>query len=140
MATALFSSHPEAEVIEIEFQTLSGQHRRVPLLVDSGFTGESDLILSIDECELTWTPISAVQTTGALQGQQIRVVVMGRVSGLSVDAPLLAILTDLSQLTLPVGVNGMVGLSFLRRFARWGAERRADGQWQFFLTESDPPA
>lgn len=138
MPTALFASHPEAEVVAVELQTLSGRHRPVQLLVDSGFTGESELILSIDECELTWTPISAVQTTGALQGQQLRVVVTGRVPALSFDSPLVAILADLSQLTLPPGVGGIAGLSFLRRFDRWGAERTSDGGWQFFLSENEP--
>jgi hypothetical protein len=138
MPTALFASQPQAEVIAVELQTLSGQHRPVPLLVDSGFTGESELILSIDECELTWTPISAVQTAGALQGQQLRVVVMRRVPALSFDSPLIAILADLSQLTLPPGVSGIAGLSFLRRFDGWGAERTSDGSSQFFLFKNEP--
>jgi hypothetical protein len=32
-----------------------------------------------------------------------------------------------------VEVEFVVGLNFLRRFARWGAERAADRQWRFFL-------
>lgn len=140
MPTAFFASHPQAEVVAVELQTLSGQHRPVQLLVDSDFTGESELILSIDESELTWTPIAAVQTAGALQGQQLRVVVMGRVPALSFDSPLVAILADLSQLNLPSGVSGIAGLTFLRRFDRWGAERTPGSGWQFFLSDSDPNA
>jgi hypothetical protein len=110
------------------------------LLVDSGFTGESELVLSVDAEDLAWTPISSAQVTGALQGQQDRALVMCRASGLKPEWLLVAILADLSHLSLPKDVDGIVGLRFLRRFARWGAEWTADAGWQFFLTEKETAA
>jgi hypothetical protein len=47
---------------------------------------------------------------------------------------LIAIVADTSSLSLPGGVEGLAGLTFLRQFARWGAERRAKG-WQFSLSD-----
>jgi len=34
---------------------------------------------------------------------------------------------------LPDGLQGIVGLCFLRCFRRWGAEQDSDGGWRFFL-------
>ena len=58
------------------------------------------------------------------------------ITGLGFTHTLIAILTDLSPLSLPPGVHGMLGLSFLRHFTRWGAEQ-SGGRWQFFLTVGD---
>lgn len=38
--------------------------------------------------------------------------------------------------SLPGGVRGMVGLTFLRQFASWGAECGAQGKWSFFLANA----
>lgn len=42
-------------------------------------------------------------------------------------------MTDVTVLSLPLGVDGMAGLIFLRQFRSWGAERSAQGVWRFFL-------
>ena len=55
---------------------------------------------------------------------------------LDFQCTLIAIMTDVSSLLLPSGVQGMAGLSFLRQFARWGANRTANG-WQFFLSDDN---
>lgn len=39
--------------------------------------------------------------------------------------------------SLPDGIHGMVGLTFLRQFKCWGAERGADEKWRFFLVSDD---
>ena len=39
---------------------------------------------------------------------------------------------------LPPGVEGMVGLTFLRLFDEWGAKRQQDGSWRFELSTSQP--
>jgi hypothetical protein len=59
-----------------------------------------------------------------------------QIAGKISKTPPIAIITDISVLSLPAGVDGMAGLSFLRQFARWGAERAAPG-WQFFLSNSN---
>jgi len=46
---------------------------------------------------------------------------------------LLALSADLAPFSLPNGIDGLVGLSFLTRFARWGGEQNAVGEWSFFL-------
>lgn len=140
MATVSFSSDPSGEVIQVEFIPLTGATRVLQLLVDSGFTGISDMVLSINDHDLTWGTIRPVSAHGALHGDQQRAHVVCRVDGLAFEHRLAAIITDLSQLRLPPGVGGMVGLTFLRRFARWGAECKASGQWQFFLTDNDTNA
>ena len=48
---------------------------------------------------------------------------------------LIAIVTDVSSLSLPSDIEGMAGLRFLRQFARWGAQR-TDTTWQFFLSDN----
>jgi hypothetical protein len=43
--------------------------------------------------------------------------VICRIAGLNYAATLIAIITDTSTLSLPTGVEGLVGLTFLRQFA-----------------------
>lgn len=57
-----------------------------------------------------------------------------RVPGLGLQRTSIAILADLDPLALPDGLRGMVGLTFLRNFARWGSEQSADG-WRFFADD-----
>ena len=64
---------------------------------------------------------------------QPRSVVTGAIAELSFQFEAVAILADMSSLTLPAGVHGIVGLRFLRQFRRWGAERIDDGAWRFYL-------
>ena len=45
--------------------------------------------------------------------------------------------TDVESLSLPAGVQGMVGLTFLRQFKSWGAERGERETWRFFLANED---
>lgn len=136
MASVYYPSLDSAEVIEVEFLTLHGNVRILRLLVDSGFTGKSCLILGNDVRELIRAEIQPTQATGALQGVQNRGWVTCSIPGLSFQCTLIAIITDISPLSLPPGVEGMAGLSFLRLFARWGSERKADG-WHFFLTDGN---
>lgn len=77
------------------------------------------------------------ETTGALQGPQARAWVTCRVRDLNFQSTVIAIITDLTPLALPAGVSGMAGLSFLRLFARWGAERSTSGS-SFFLSDDEP--
>jgi hypothetical protein len=106
------------------------------LLVDSGFTGKSSAILGREDVELIRAQIPAAQATGALSGAQGRGWVSCWIPHLDFHCTLVAIITDLSPLSLPAGVQGMAGLTFLRQFARWGAERTSGG-WRFFLSSSD---
>ena len=132
MATATFPSPERAEVIEVELQTSAGDYRRLRLLVDSGFTGQSSLVLGADAADLVRAATAPAPVSGALHGEQNRAWVTCRIAAIGFQRTVIAILTDLSPLSLPPGVEGMAGLSFLRHFNRWGAEQPA-GSWQFFL-------
>lgn len=134
MATVSYVSRPDAEVIEIEFVKLDGQTRSLRLLVDSGFTGKSSFVLPEDARELARAEILPSEAIGALRGLQNRAWVMCRIPAWSFQRTLVAIITDTSSLSLPPGVEGMAGLSFLRQFARWGAERTETG-WRFSLSD-----
>jgi hypothetical protein len=136
MATAYYGSLDEAEVVSVEFLTLQGEARSLQLLVDSGFTGKSSVILGKDAMDLVRAEVPPAQATGALQGPQNRAWVTCRIAGLRLQSTLIAIITDIAPLLLPPGVQGMVGLSFLRQFSRWGSERTTSG-WQFFLSDTE---
>jgi len=129
-----YRSLDDAEAIEVEFLPLQGSGRVLKLLVDSGFAGKSSVILGNDAHDLVRAEIPPAQATGALQGAQDRGWVACRIPDLNSQFTLIAIITDTSSLSLPPGVQGMAGLSFLRQFGRWGAERKMDG-WQFFLSD-----
>lgn len=132
MSSAHYASRAHAEVITIELLPPRGDARAVQLLVDTGFTGTSSVILGLDAADLIRAEVPPSQATGALQGAQDRGWVTCRVPELGCEHTLIAIITDVSALSLPEGVQGMAGLSFLRYFTRWGAEQAAGG-WRFFL-------
>ena len=134
MAFVFFPSLADADVIDLEFLRLDGDVRSLRLLVDSGFTGGSSLVLPPSASDLMRAAHSAANTSGALQGPKERGWVTCRVAGLKSEATLIAIITDTSTLSLPPGVEGLAGLTFLRQFASWGGQRTADG-WQFFLSD-----
>lgn len=134
MASIYFPSLPEGDVVTDELIDRAGKGHVLKLFVDSGFTGASSLILSDELEHLASGRISAAQTSGALQGHQRRIIVNCRVADVAFHDNLIAILTDISSLALPPGVEGMTGLSFLRSFRAWGSERMDDGTWRFFLT------
>jgi predicted aspartyl protease len=133
MAIAYFSSLEQAETIDVAFAKSQGGELTLRLLVDSGFTGQSCCVLSENAADLAQAAAAAGQAAGALQGVQRRVVVSCHVAALSFHLTAMAILTDVSPLALPPGVQGLVGLQFLRHFRRWGAEQTEGGIWRFFL-------
>jgi hypothetical protein len=138
MAIAYYPSLSDADTVELGFIDQSGSLRTLRLLVDSGFTGQSSFVLSESSSDLAHALVSAAQVSGAIQGIQKRVVVSCHIEAFSFQYAAIAILSDLSNLSLPVGVDGLAGLRFLRRFRRWGAEQLAEGGWRFFL-ETDTP-
>ena len=134
MPTVYFPSRPEIEVIDVWFLTVDGGEKLQTLLVDSGFTGQSSFVLAHDALEFVQSEATSCQAAGALSGSQQRGLVTCRIPDLTFERSFLAILADVSQLALPPGVHGLVGLRFLRHFRRWGAERTDDGSWRFFLS------
>lgn len=132
MAAVYYRSLDSADVIEVEFLKLDGGIRSLKMLVDTGFSGRSSVVLSTEAGDLFRAMLPATQTSGALKGPQDRAWVTCSIAALQFQATLIAIVTDISALSLPPGVDGMVGLSFLRHFKRWGAEEVAKG-WHFFL-------
>jgi predicted aspartyl protease len=133
MPIAYFSSLEEAETIEVAFVKPGGGERTSRLLVDSGFTGDVAFVLPTDAVVLAHAEAEPVQVAGALQGTQSSAVVSCRIAALSFQSTVMAILADTSTLILPPGVDGLAGLTFLRQFRRWGAEKADDGAWRFFL-------
>jgi hypothetical protein len=123
---AYFPSLDAAETVEVGFIKLR-------LLVDSGFTGRSSFVLPESAAHLAHARAAASQVAGALEGTQTRMVVSCRVGALSFQTMAIAILADVSDLAIPPGVHGLVGLRFVRYFRRWGSERADDGTWRFFL-------
>lgn len=132
MASVSFPSPDGAEVIEVDFVRLDGSPRSLKLLVDTGFTGKSSVIIGANDIDLIRAGLPSTETTGALKGQQNRAWVTCRIGAMKFQATMIAIVADLSALSLPIGVDGLVGLSFLRQFARWGARRSRKG-WTFSL-------
>jgi hypothetical protein len=135
MASVSFASLEEGEVLEIAFLKPQGGQVHLQLLVDCGFTGQSCFVLSKDAEELSQASAPASQVAGAIQGVQERAVVTYYVPGLSTQASEIAILADISALSLPPGVQGLAGLRFLRHFRRWGAEQDQNGVWHFILED-----
>jgi hypothetical protein len=133
MAIAYFPSLSDADIIEVAFATTHGSDLNLHLLVDSGFTGSSSFVLSPNVGYLALGPAFPGHVFGAIHGAQLRVIVNCSIPVLSYQATVVSILADLTPLGLPAGVDGMVGLQFLRRFRRWGAEKMDDGAWRFFL-------
>ena len=120
-------------VLRVEFlrQDSGGTLVRT-LVVDSGFTGLSALALSPADGRLVrrWDAASA-DVRGALTGRAERIWVTCVIPDLGFRRALKAICTDLAPLALPPGANGIVGLTFLQEFVRWGGRRGADGAWRF---------
>ncbi len=104
------------------------------LLVDSGFTGTSSLVLPDERAEFIRADLPEAETSGALHGLQKRGWVSCQVLGMRSRQTVIAIFTDLSVLSLPENVVGMVGLTFLRHFSQWGAALTETG-WQFSVTD-----
>jgi hypothetical protein len=123
----------DAEVVEVDFAHANGEALRLKFLVDSGFTGEESFVLRREESGLIQASIERALAAGALSGVQDRGWVICRVPSPAFEGMMIAIFSDLSPLCLPAFVDGIVGLSFLRHFARVGAERAANRQWRFFL-------
>ena len=134
MSTASFASLANADIIEVELNPLTGDAKRVRLLVDSGFTGTSSLVLPNELAEFSQADLPESETSGALHGLQKRGWDSCQVLGMSSRQTVIAIFTDVSVLSLPENVVGMVGLTFLRQFSQWGAALTATG-WQFSLNE-----
>jgi hypothetical protein len=135
MAIAYFPSLRDADILEVTFLKALGGEITLRLLVDSGFTGQSSFVLpdSSDDVAHSSAPLS--QAAGALQGVQKRVVVLCRIDALAFQSAAIAILASTTNLLLPTGTEGIVGLRFLRLFRRWGAEQTPDGTWRFFLED-----
>jgi predicted aspartyl protease len=133
MAIAYFPSLDSADTIEVIFIARTGGDARLRLLVDSGFTGVSSFVLPESAAHLAHARAASTNVAGALRGTQKRVAVSYMIAALSIQAMATAILSDTGGLALPPGVEGLVGLAFLRRFRRWGAEKSDDGSWRFFL-------
>jgi len=134
MASVFYPSLIDAEVIDLQFVKLEGGFRSLRLLVDSGFTGRSSVVLQNAAADLIRAALPATNTTGAPQGLRDRAWVTCRITGLNFHATVIAIITDTNSLALPPGVEGLVGLTFLRQFASWKSQRSANG-WQFFLSD-----
>lgn len=137
MAIVRFESPDNCDLVEVEVVNSSGNQRAVRLLVDSGFTGASSFVLSNDMGDLALANLAACQAAGALTGRQRRVLVRCSIPAISFDRKLAAILTDVVSLSLPSGMHGMAGLTFLRQFKSWGAERGERKTWRFFLATED---
>lgn len=139
MSTVTLSSLDSADVIDLDVTSLSGDVRRLQLLVDSGFTGRSSLVLPSELMDYSHADVPEAETSGALHGLQRRGWGSCQVLGFAQARTVIAIFTDVSVLSLPAGVAGMAGLSFLRQFMRWGAEQ-TDAGWQFFLSDENASA
>ena len=137
MAMVHFDSLEDCDLVEVEFVNFHGSQSAVCLFVDSGFTGASSFVLSDNLRELALANLSSAHAAGALTGRQQRVLVRCSIPAISFECNLSAILTDVRSLSLPAGVHGMVGLTFLRQFKSWGAERVGQESWRFFLASED---
>lgn len=137
MSIVRFESLDDCDLVEVEFVTSHRSRLLVRLFVDSGFTGASSFVLSENLRELALANLSSAHTAGALTGRQRRVLVRCSLPAISFERNLAAVLTDVRPLSLPLGVDGMVGLTFLRQFKSWGAECGPKNSWQFFLAIED---
>ena len=138
MPATSFASLAEAEVVTVELEHLDGTIVTRTLMVDSGFTGASGVLLSNHDMSLIHASAPFATTGGALVGQQSRGAIRIGVAGVLTPRRMFALFADLSTLSLPANVEGMVGLTFLRLFDQWGAQRHADGTWRFGLTIGNP--
>lgn len=72
MATVNFPSLADADVIEVEFLKANGTCESLRLLVDSGFSGTSSVVLPSTATDLFWAKLPAKQIVGAIHGLQDR--------------------------------------------------------------------
>src|SRR5260370_17138740 len=91
MAVAYFPSLEQAEILEVAFLKPQGGEAAHRLLVDSGFTGQSCFVLPHAAVDLAQAAAPNSQATGALQGKQKRIVVTCRISALSFQKSVVAI-------------------------------------------------
>src|SRR6516225_3386989 len=98
MAIVHYRSLADAEIVDVEFVPLRGRSRSLKLLVDSGFTGTSSLILGNDSRDLIHAVMLPAQATGALRGAQDRAWVACRIRALAFEKKLIAIITNITQL------------------------------------------
>jgi predicted aspartyl protease len=117
MAVAFFPSLENAKTIEVAFSTPQGGEVSRCFLVDSGFTGESCFVLPESEAGLAQAQAPASEAAGALRGAQKRVVVSYSIPALSFRFEGIAILADVSPLSLPQGIHGLVGCGSYGSFA-----------------------
>jgi predicted aspartyl protease len=136
MASTSFPSLDAAEVIEVEFVRLDGSTRMLRMLVDTVFTGKSSLIVAPEAVDLIRARLPRTQTSGALRGAKRRAWVKCCIRKMKFEATMIAIIADLSSLALPAGVDGLIGLSFLRHFARWGGYLTRK-KWAFKLVDRE---
>ena len=119
-------------IVSFELPTHGQQQRR--LLVDSGFTGKSAFVLSQDDAaNFKKRSAAGSRIAGALAGPHQRVWVKCSLPALDFKAHLMAISADLRGLSLPPGVDGLAGLTFLLQFQYWGAKQLHDG-WHFAIS------
>ncbi len=139
MATARFAYFHGVPTVLVTLQATRDHSEIVRrLLVDSGFTGKSALVLNPEDADRVrrrYAPSS--QVGGAIVGRQQRIWVRCSIPQLRFDTNLIAIATDLSSLSLPTGIDGLCGLSFLNLFNRWGAAQSASGDWSFEVEISE---
>ncbi len=133
MPIARFLSRDECDVVIVELERATGGAVAMHLLVDSGFTGQSAMVLSNRHEDVFLAPFPEAESVGALSGPQRRALVNCLIPELGFRRALIAIVAPLEGLALPEGVDGIVGLRFLRMFAQWGAERLRNGEWRFVL-------
>jgi hypothetical protein len=81
VAIVYFASLDEGDVLEVVFVKPQGGEVLLPLLVDSGFTGQSSFVLPANAEDLAQAAAPTSQTAGALSGTQRRVVVTCRIPG-----------------------------------------------------------
>ena len=135
MARTTFSFLEGYPVVDVTFPYADGVGRTSRrLVVDTGFTGRSALILDPrDHLTLRHKPHRTALVRGALAGSQDRISLVCSMPSLSYESILIAIVADLAPLSLPSEADGLAGLTFLDQFQAWGAEHDADGAWQFYL-------
>lgn len=135
MPAARFPYYRGLPTVLLSFAVFGSEDEAVRrLLVDSGFTGESSLILPKDDCYRFGQREATVnQVGGAIQGIHQRVWVSCELPELSFQSSLIAIAADVSAFSLPDGIDGLAGLPFLNQFVRWGGERTRAGAWDFVL-------
>ncbi len=105
------------------------------LMVDSGFTGKCDLLLSNDDCRDFHVRFArSTEVGGAITGTHRLVWVKCALPELTFERTVRSLGADLATMSLPNGIEGLVGLSFLTRFAAWGGRQDNSRQsWDFVL-------